>query len=71
MEGSTLQVMGTAVSGGDWAIVGGTGKLAMATGVIYKRFHKQNKDGNIMELTIRGFHPKVKGINGKHIVQCF
>nr|CAB3462273.1 unnamed protein product [Digitaria exilis] len=56
-SGSTLQVMGIVVERGDWAIVGGTGEFAMATGVIYKRFHVQNSDGNIMELTIKGFCP--------------
>jgi len=54
-KGSTLQVMGVVVEHGEWAIVGGTGELAMATGVIYKRFHEHNQDGNVMELTIQGF----------------
>lgn len=36
LEGSTLQVMGPNVYKGEWSIVGGTGKLTMARGVIYK-----------------------------------
>ena len=57
-KGSTLQVMGVVVEHGEWAIVGGTRELAMATGVIYKRFHEHNQDGNVMELTIQGFCPR-------------
>ncbi|CAL4898866.1 unnamed protein product [Urochloa decumbens] len=60
-NGSTLQVMGVVVERGEWAIVGGTGEFAMATGVIYKRFHEQHSDGNVMELTIKGFCPLLKG----------
>ncbi|KAL6851941.1 hypothetical protein ACP4OV_020126 [Aristida adscensionis] len=60
-QGSTLQVMGIPVEGGDWAIVGGTGKFAMATGVINKRVHEKTADGNIIELTIQGFCPQLKG----------
>ncbi|KAF8776529.1 hypothetical protein HU200_003244 [Digitaria exilis] len=59
-SGSTLQVMGIVVERGEWAIIGGTGQFAMATGVIYKRFHVQNSDGNVMELTIKGFCPLLK-----------
>ena len=54
-KGSTLQVMGIVVEEAEWAIVGGTGEFAMATGVIQKRFHEQRSDGNIVELTIQGF----------------
>lgn len=60
-KGSTFQVMGTDVTKGEWAIVGGTGKFAMATGVIYKRFHLQTNEGNVVELTIHGFYPTLKG----------
>ncbi|CAN6334076.1 unnamed protein product [Urochloa humidicola] len=59
-KGSTLQVMGVVVEHGEWAIVGGTGELAMATGVIYKRLHENSHDGNVMELTIQGFCPRLK-----------
>ena len=43
--GSTLQVMGT-ISGanGEWAIVGGTGKLSMARGTI--KFTKVQPESN-------------------------
>ena len=53
--------MGTSVEQGEYAIVGGTGKFAMARGVIYKKFHEQRSDGNIIQLTIRGFFPMLKG----------
>lgn len=53
--------MGLSVEEGEWAIVGGTGQFAMTRGVIYKRIHKQRNDGNIIELTIHGFCPVVKG----------
>ncbi|CAN6213664.1 unnamed protein product [Urochloa humidicola] len=59
-SGSTLQVMGIVVETGEWAIVGGTGQFAMATGVISKKFHEQRSDGNIIELTIRAFCPQLK-----------
>ena len=60
-KGSTFQVMGLDVSEGEWAIVGGTGQFCMATGVIYKKFHSQLSEGNIVELTIHGFCPVLKG----------
>jgi hypothetical protein len=52
--------MGISVEEGEWAIVGGTGQFTMATGVIYKKFHEQTSDGNIIELTIHGFCPVLK-----------
>lgn len=60
-KGSTLEVMGIVVERGEWAIVGGTGQFAMANGVIFKKFHEQKQEGNIMELTIQGFCPVLKG----------
>ncbi|PUZ67220.1 hypothetical protein GQ55_3G417200 [Panicum hallii var. hallii] len=39
-KGSTLQVMGVVVEHGEWAIVGGTGELAMATGEVPHHTHK-------------------------------
>ncbi|KAF6998551.1 hypothetical protein CFC21_014666 [Triticum aestivum] len=60
-KGSTLQVMGISVEEGEWAIVGGTGQFAMANGVIYKKFHEQRSDGNIIELTVHAFCPVLKG----------
>jgi len=41
----------------EWAIVGGTGDLAMATGVVKKVTYESNADGNILELTVRAFCP--------------
>ncbi|KAJ3708843.1 hypothetical protein LUZ61_012548 [Rhynchospora tenuis] len=34
-KGSTLEVKGTYIAGGQWSIVGGTGEFANAKGVIY------------------------------------
>ncbi|PAN16526.1 hypothetical protein PAHAL_3G066600 [Panicum hallii] len=59
-HGSTLEVMGISVEHGEHAIVGGTGQFAMARGVIYKKFHEPRSDGNIIQLTIRGFFPVLK-----------
>ncbi|KAJ3700505.1 hypothetical protein LUZ61_004210 [Rhynchospora tenuis] len=54
---STLQVMGTEVLWGDWAIVGGTGEFTLAEGVIYKRKVQGIKDtGDIMEVDIHAFY---------------
>ncbi|KAL6622982.1 hypothetical protein ACP70R_019063 [Stipagrostis hirtigluma subsp. patula] len=55
-DGSTLQVMGPVVEEGEWSIVGGTGEFTLAQGVIYKRFHEQRSEGNIMELDIHAFY---------------
>ncbi|KAL6865173.1 hypothetical protein ACP4OV_016324 [Aristida adscensionis] len=55
LKGSTLQVMGVGVEQSDqcqWSIVGGTGKLTLAQGFIYKRFYKGIDTGNIIELDI-------------------
>ncbi|RLN00131.1 uncharacterized protein C2845_PM06G11190 [Panicum miliaceum] len=52
--------MGISVEHGEHAIVGGTGQFAMARGVIYKKFHEQRSNGNIIQLTIRGFFPVLK-----------
>uniref|UniRef100_A0A0E0BQK4 Dirigent protein n=1 Tax=Oryza glumipatula TaxID=40148 RepID=A0A0E0BQK4_9ORYZ len=41
----------------DWAIVGGTGEFAMASGVIKKTVYERTPEGTIIELTIRGFCP--------------
>lgn len=60
---STLEVMGVPVEGGEWAIVGGTGRFAMATGVIKKRVHERNSEENIIELTIHGFCPLLNGLS--------
>ncbi|KAJ4813671.1 Dirigent protein [Rhynchospora pubera] len=55
-KGSTLQVMGTVVEGGDWAIVGGTGEFTLAEGVIYKNKVETLSDGDVMEVTIQAFY---------------
>lgn len=68
LKGSTLQVMGLIVEEGDWAIVGGTGQFAMATGVILKKMQEQKQYGNIIELTIHGFCPLLKGSQVKTIL---
>ncbi|KAJ3697326.1 hypothetical protein LUZ61_001031 [Rhynchospora tenuis] len=52
-EGSTLEVKGTNVTDGEWAIVGGTGKFTNAKGVIYKKKVDHFNDGDIMEITIK------------------
>jgi len=60
-KGSTFQVMGLDVVRGEWAIVGGTGEFSMATGAIYKKFHRKTSEGDIVELTIHGFCPVLQG----------
>ncbi|KAJ3705521.1 hypothetical protein LUZ61_009226 [Rhynchospora tenuis] len=59
-KGSSLQVMGPVVERGEWAIVGGTGQFHLAHGVIYKKFHEQRKNGNIMELNIHAFYSRLR-----------
>ncbi|TKW25027.1 hypothetical protein SEVIR_3G089500v4 [Setaria viridis] len=61
-SGSTLEVMGTYVDIGEFAIVGGTKQFAMARGVIYKKYlpEQSTSDGGIIQLTIRGFFPVLK-----------
>ncbi|CAN6371504.1 unnamed protein product [Urochloa humidicola] len=53
LKDSTLQVMGLGVENTEyWSIVGGTGKLTLAQGFIYKRLHKTINTGNIIQLEI-------------------
>jgi hypothetical protein len=54
--------MGISVKDGEWAIVGGTGQFAMVHGVIYKTIHERRSDGNIIELTVQGYCPVLKGL---------
>ncbi|KAM3391815.1 hypothetical protein ACQJBY_013119 [Aegilops geniculata] len=57
-KGSTLYVVGQTVlvgQAGEWSIVGGTGDLAMARGVVKVKFHEKVKDGNTWELRFHGF----------------
>jgi hypothetical protein len=52
LKGSTLLTNGVITDGSDeWAIYGGTGVFAMATGVIRRRFLAGSNDGNSDELT--------------------
>ncbi|EAZ20031.1 hypothetical protein OsJ_35630 [Oryza sativa Japonica Group] len=37
------------------------GEFIMASGVIYKKVHERRSEGNIIELTIHGFCPSLKG----------
>ncbi|TVU49928.1 hypothetical protein EJB05_01272, partial [Eragrostis curvula] len=64
-KGSTLQVMGVGnEQGTEWAIVGGTGEFSMATGVIHKRVHYHDGNGDVFELTFKGFCHMPKGSKG-------
>ncbi|KAJ4813672.1 Dirigent protein [Rhynchospora pubera] len=65
-KGSTLQVMGTVVEEGDWAIVGGTGEFTLAQGVIYKKKVDITNEGDVMEIIIQAFYtplPKLTWAN--------
>ena len=63
-------MMGITVEVGEWAIVGGTGQFAMASGVITKKFHEQRSDGNIIELAIHAFCPLLKGTRVRNIIKA-
>uniref|UniRef100_A0ACD5Z0V7 Uncharacterized protein n=1 Tax=Avena sativa TaxID=4498 RepID=A0ACD5Z0V7_AVESA len=55
-KGSTLQVTGASVGDdSDWAIVGGTGMFAMATGVVERKAPQGINGGQAQELTFTGF----------------
>jgi len=60
--GSTLQVMGPNVESGQWSIVGGTGKLTMARGVIYKCW----RDDHSTKLQIHAFYFPMYRKNAQH-----
>lgn len=64
-KGSTLQVMGTVVVKGEWAIVGGTGEFTLARGVIYKSSTKfvQN-EGDSVELDIHCLYTPMERSKG-------
>ncbi|CAL5079501.1 unnamed protein product [Urochloa decumbens] len=49
-SGSTLEVMGITVESGEWAIVGGTGEFAMATGVISKKLYERRSDYPVIKI---------------------
>lgn len=60
-KGSTLQVMGTVVEKGEWAIVGGTGEFTLARGIIYKpRAEYINQVGDVIQLDIHCFYTPVE-----------
>ncbi|KAJ1276249.1 hypothetical protein BS78_05G200300 [Paspalum vaginatum] len=57
-DGSTLQVMGVLPPAGEWAIVGGTGELALARGTIKHKVVRATADTNIRQLDIHAFYAK-------------
>ncbi|XP_047043751.1 dirigent protein 11-like [Lolium rigidum] len=64
-KGSTLQVMGTVVEKGEWAIVGGTGELTLARGVIYKHDSEFVRDeGDCIELDIHCLYTPMERSKG-------
>ncbi|AQK57462.1 uncharacterized protein [Zea mays] len=71
LEGSTLQVMGPNVFKGEWSIVGGTGKLTMARGVIYKKYLTTVDSTSKIDLQIHAFYipmeRKDAGTSGKNV----
>uniref|UniRef100_A0ACD5YYV5 Uncharacterized protein n=1 Tax=Avena sativa TaxID=4498 RepID=A0ACD5YYV5_AVESA len=51
--GSTLEIMGASIRGeGEWAIVGGTGHLAMARGVVRRTVYEAKDEYEVQELSI-------------------
>uniref|UniRef100_A0ACD6A8M5 Uncharacterized protein n=1 Tax=Avena sativa TaxID=4498 RepID=A0ACD6A8M5_AVESA len=55
-KGSTLQIMGSSFGeSNQWAIVGGTGELMMAQGVIQRKNLDNTGDKQIQELTTDGY----------------
>ncbi|CAN6310365.1 unnamed protein product [Urochloa humidicola] len=58
-NGSTLQVMGSTLNMmgvAEWAIVGGTGQLAMARGTIKNKVTDERQSTNFYQLDIRAFY---------------
>jgi hypothetical protein len=49
--------MGLHVNGNEseWSIIGGTGDLAMARGVVKRKQYKGVSNGDIQELTMHGY----------------
>jgi hypothetical protein len=57
-KGSTLEILGASTieeEEGEWAIVGGTGDLAMARGIVQRKTAEKRPDGETVELTIDVF----------------
>jgi Dirigent-like protein len=46
-------------SPGEWAIVGGTGQLTLAQGVIYKNKVSSTSDGDIVELVVNAIYTPI------------
>jgi len=56
-SGSTLQVMGTIPSDGQWSISGGTGELTMARGIVnHKVVQEPNGVSRIYEIEIHAYY---------------
>jgi hypothetical protein len=55
-SGSTLQVMGVIPPEGEWAVVGGTGELALARGTIKHRIVGGAPETNFRQLDIHAFY---------------
>ncbi|KAF8713899.1 hypothetical protein HU200_027878 [Digitaria exilis] len=70
LEGSTLQVMGPGVViDGEWSIVGGTGKLTLARGIIYKTTQKEYDNGGeaIADLDIHAFYIPMERLPNRYV----
>ena len=55
-NGSTLQVMGAFPPTGEWSIIGGTGELAMARGIIKHKVVGNTTNTNFIQLDIHAFY---------------
>lgn len=56
-SGSTLQVMGTIPSDGQWSISGGTGELTMARGIVnHKVVQEANGVSRVYEIEIHAYY---------------
>lgn len=55
-NGSTLQVMGAFPPTGEWSIIGGTGELAMARGIIKHKIVGSTPNTNFRQLDIHAFY---------------
>uniref|UniRef100_A0A804LSY9 Dirigent protein n=1 Tax=Zea mays TaxID=4577 RepID=A0A804LSY9_MAIZE len=55
-SGSTLPVMGVLPPEGEWAVVGGTGELALARGTIKHRIAGSAPETNFRQLDIHAFY---------------
>jgi len=55
-NGSTLQVMGAFPPAGELSIIGGTGELAMARGIIKHKINGTMPNTNFRQLDIHAFY---------------